>query len=97
MKQLTSLLIVALILVFWSMGDNVTVSSQEPPQPPPQDGVAKCHNFEKDGEPANCPCWGYANPNEPQPPDCKPPEGEDPKCTNHCRKDLCGCKSKCQS
>ena len=61
------------------------------------DGVTYCYNYKHDGKKPNCKCWGNANPNQPINPNCKPPNGEDVHCTNHCRKDLCKCKMKCQS
>ncbi len=60
------------------------------------EGTKKCHNFTRGGEKANCSCWGNANPNDKKYPNCKQ-QGEDPKCTNHCKKDMCDCKSPCQS
>ncbi len=63
----------------------------------PPDGLVECHNFVKNGKKANCICWGEWNPNNPSNPQCKPPAGEDPRCTNHCRKELCKCKPKSQS
>ncbi|MBI2063070.1 MAG: hypothetical protein HYT61_02405 [Candidatus Yanofskybacteria bacterium] len=61
------------------------------------DGVAECHNFQRNGKKANCVCWGQNNPSNPPNSECKPPAGEDPRCTNHCKKELCKCKPKCQS
>lgn len=62
-----------------------------------QDGVARCHNFVKDGKKPNCNCWGTTDTNNPNYRVCPKPQGEDTKCTNHCKVTFCDCKSRCQS
>ncbi|MBI2669926.1 MAG: hypothetical protein HYX20_02195 [Candidatus Yanofskybacteria bacterium] len=90
-KRQTLILVAASFLFF-----GLALSQEGPAPTPPQDGKAKCHNFTKDGQKPNCTCWGNANPNDPKYPNCKP-QGEDPKCTNHCKRYMCECKPKCQS
>lgn len=81
-----------------------TAQEEGPAPSPAPDGTARCINDGRrpdttypDKAHTNCPCWGNANPNDPKYPKCPAPQGEDPKCANHCKRYMCDCKTKCQS
>lgn len=70
-------------------------------QEPPKDGAVACEHFPRDkkAKPCDCPgmhrdpmCKTPDDPNEPE-----PSYEESSKCTNHCKKELCGCLRACNT
>jgi|SRR3989344_1270257 len=104
LKKIWLLNIAVYLFAFSLIGSAVFSQEEEYPTPPPQDGLARCINDKRrpdktypDKAHTSCPCWGTTDANNPNYRVCPKPQGEDTKCTNHCKATSCDCKSHCQS
>lgn len=83
----------------WGGVGNVQEEEQKKEKEYPKlEGKEECYNYRRSGKKINCACSHTCDLNKGDPNNRYIiPGAEDYKCSNHCKKQMCKCKTKCQT